>query len=322
LSKPLSTLLMDYLSATRRIGARTREILRLGFGYLIEAVGDISVEEFGRREAERFQAYLYDRGLSLDSCNIYLRAVRPVFRWADLDPFERVRLFRVPKKKIRIYKPAEFQAMLESCSKIWQGRLLLAKTAGLRLGEVLNLTIGDVDFDSSTITIQPKKETDRTWRWCPKDKEIREVPLVTEVLSEILSDLPEGQPYLLLAPAQYQLRIRQMKAGTLQDRLRGRPDQSYRKAFQRILTRAGVKGKTYHDLRRTCLTEWSRILEPKDLMDLAGHSKIETTMTYYIALDESRVDRARKASDKMLGAAESASTTPGQKILTSGRCQT
>lgn len=321
MSKPktLNQLMKDYLNATRRIEARTREIVRLGFRYLTEAVGDLPLNEFGRREAERFQTYLFDRGLSPDSCNIYVRSVRPVFRWSDIDPFERVKLFRTPKKKIRTYKPAEFQAMLEVSNKMWQGRLLLAKTAGMRLGEVLNLTVADVDFDRSIISIQPEKETDRTWRWCPKDKDIREVPLVTEILSEILLNLPEGQPYLLLTPSLYNLRIKQMKAGTLPDRLRGRPDQSYRKAFQRILKRAGVKNKTYHDLRRTCLTEWSRHLEPKDLMDLAGHSKIETTMRYYIALNESRVNRARKVSIELLGAAKTTATPVSGTI---GRCQT
>jgi len=316
--KRLTLTMEGYLEQNRVLEARTREILRRGFQLLVEAVGDIRIKRFDRRQAERFQAHLHDIGLSPASCNIYVRAVRPVFRWADLDPFERLKLFKVPKKNIRTYTPAEFGAILEACpNNRWRAICLAAKTAALRIGEILNLTVADVDFDNCVIYIQPKPESHRTWRWIAKDKDIRELPLInSQIISQVLLDLEDCQPYMLLTSETYQKRLSEMRAGTLLDRVRGRPDQSYLKTFKRILKRAGIKQKTFHDLRRTCLTEWSRHLEPKDLMDLAGHSNISTTMTYYVALDESRVNRARLASEKMLGAAENVSTTPKRKTLT------
>lgn len=319
--RKLTQLLMDYLKENRVLESRTREITRRGFQLLVEAVGDIRCRKFDRRQAERFQAHLHDIGLSPVSCNIYCRAVRPVFRWADIDPFKRLKMFRCPSKKIRTYTRAEFQAILEACpDNRWRAIVLAAKTAGLRIGEILNLTISDVDFDNCEINIQPKAETNRTWRWVAKDKDIRTLPLVySQVFSQALLNLEDGQPYILLTSEIYQKRVSEMRAGTLKDRVRGRPDQGYLKTFKRILKRAGVKNKTFHDLRRTCLTEWSRCLEPKDLMDLAGHSKIQTTMTYYVALDESRINRARAASEKMLRAAENGSTTPKPETLKSGR---
>ena len=316
--KTLTQLMDEYLKENRVLEPRTREITRRGFQLLTEAVGDLKVKRFDRHQAEGFQCYLHDIGLSPASCNIYCRAVRPVFRWADVDPFERLKLFKVPKKKIRTYNQAEFGALLEACpDNRWKAMVLLAKTAGLRIGEILNLTIADVDFDNSVVNVQSKPESNRTWRWIPKDKDIRVLPLVcSQIISQVLLNLPNGQPYLLLTSETYQRRLKEMRAGTLLDRVRGRPDMGYLKTFKRILRRAGIQNKTLHDLRRTCLTEWSRHLEPKDLMDLAGHSNITTTMSYYVALDESRVNRARMASVKMLEAAGTVPTTSAKKTLT------
>ena len=65
---------------------------------------------------------------------------------------------------------------------------------------IVNLTVNDIDFAKSKIIVQPKPESDYTWRWVVKDKERRELPLVESVaqlLANVQADLPEKQPYLL-----------------------------------------------------------------------------------------------------------------------------
>ena len=82
----------------------------------------------------------------------------------------------------------------------------MARTAGLRRGEILNLTVNDVDFGRGRIIVQPKEVSKYTWRWVVKNKDRRELPLIDN-LAQLLVDLhvglPEGQPYLLLSTKRY-----------------------------------------------------------------------------------------------------------------------
>ena len=58
-----------------------------------------------------------------------------------------------------MFSKNEFKRILSAARlPIWKARIMLAKTAGLRRGEVLNLTLSDVDFAKSKIIVQPKKD--------------------------------------------------------------------------------------------------------------------------------------------------------------------
>ena len=82
----------------------------------------------------------------------------------------------------------------------------MARSAGLRIGEILNLTWEDFDFNEAIVHIQPKKETDNTWAWHPKDYEIRELPLsaqAVQLLLQLRKECPSSQPYALLKTKTY-----------------------------------------------------------------------------------------------------------------------
>jgi integrase len=66
--------------------------------------------------------------------------------------------------------------------------------------------------------------------------------------------------------------------------------------FNEIRTKAGIKKGTFHDLRRTAITNWFYAgLEITEVMRLAGHSKYETCLSYYLSVKDDLVDRARQA---------------------------
>lgn len=311
----IAKLCMQYIKSNKRIEQSTAAVTEWVFRRLVAAVGDLGPADFGFAEAERFQRSIVDSGCKAVTANIYVKTARPVFRWAlrngwiAEDPFAHVRLLTVPEGEIRIYEPDEFERLLTGCrSRLWQGRILLAKTAALRRGEILNLTVADIDFGRGVITVRPKKETAYTWRWLPKSKRRREVPLA-EAVSKFLTryiwpDLSDRQPYFMLAAERYD-RIQQLRRGAeLPDRVRRCPDENFTKPFERIRERAIVADGTFHDLRRTCITEWlENGLQPHEVRRLAGHASIETTMRYYVATRRALIDRARAASQKVIGAA-------------------
>ena len=66
---------------------------------------------------------------------------------------------------------------------------------------------------------------------------------------------------------------------------------------------ASINDVKFHDLRSTCITEWSEHgMMPHEVQRLAGHSSIETTMKYYVGIRDSMIGRARQASSAALGA--------------------
>jgi len=97
-------------------------------------------------------------------------------------PFKGLAKLFIPENEIRIYRPDEFEKplMVTDC-QIWRARILLARTAGLRRSEALNLTAADVDFERGLIHVQPKVDTDHTWAWMPKGREQLQ-PIVTSNL--------------------------------------------------------------------------------------------------------------------------------------------
>jgi integrase len=71
--------------------------------------------------------------------------------------------------------------------------------------------------------------------------------------------------------------------------------------FQKILAHAGIEEGTFHDLRRTCITNWfAHGLTEYEVMILAGHAGFETTRRFYMAVRKDIIARARKAGAEAL----------------------
>jgi len=222
-----------------------------------------------------------------------------------VNPFSSLQQFRLPKAKIRTLSDEEIMRIVAACPDMrWQAMVVIAATGGLRPGEIVNLTINDVDLQRREITICPKAETRSTWRWEPKDHECRVVPLselAATMCCKLMAELPEGQPYLFLPADVYRRRIEQMRQGELKDFIKRRPDQQFSQTAARIFGRAGVRGATFYDLRRTCLTNLANAgVSPYDVRMIAGHSKIDTTLGFYIKPSEARIDNARRVGQEHL----------------------
>lgn len=308
----LDKLLADYLEQTRtQIETSTADSAAYRMTDMITAIGNKYADEISYRDCEKFQQYCSDKGLSPASVNTHIKMVKRIFSLAvkrgqlDKNPFDGLPLLKVPRKPIRLINQDEYEKIIHFApTPIWKARLMLAKTAGLRRGETLNLTVNDVDFAKGKIIVQAKDTTKQTWRWVVKDKDRRELPLTAEVaqlLINIQAELLEGYPYLLLPPERYDYLIELSNDEKLIDRIGKCPDNNFRRSWQNICKKAGVKDATFQNLRATCITEWlEKGMMPHEVQRLAGHSSIDTTMNYYVGIRESMIDRARKASSSGL----------------------
>ena len=299
----LSVLIEQHLRKNQRLKWSTRYHRIRAWRLLIEAVGDMQSDEFDYADAEDFVEFLYGKSIGTNSIRSYIKTVRPVFRWAwrrgcrTGDPFAGLKLPKETKFEIHVFTDNELRNMLTATESIlWKARIMTAMIGGLRRSEILNMTIADVDFEKGFISIQAKKDSPSAWNWTPKSYEVRRVPLTTclaNLYTKIISELPVGQPYLML-PAQRYWKLRRLKErGKMTERMMLCPDENFNKPFRRILIKAGISNGCFHDLRKTAITKWSNNLPPQDVQALAGHADIKTTLTYYSAVSSNVLDRAR-----------------------------
>ena len=231
--------------------------------------------------------------------NSYLKGAAPFFAWClqrkdpliDANPFKAIK-FVDEDIPVYEYTQAEVEALLETADTRWRGMIVLACSAGLSRGEVLNLTWEDLDTARNRVWVRNKRDDPKagTWEWRMKrrGKERRPVELpMSGKVGSILTELQAGpisvnQPYpFILSRRYWELRS---QIGSLCRNVRNCPDANFDGMFRSLCHGAGIeKGeRDFHDLRKTAITTWSRIpgMSPQDLRDLARHADIKTTMRY------------------------------------------
>lgn len=155
---------------------------------------------------------------------------------------------------------------------------LFALGTGLRQGEILALTYNDLHGDTVKIIrqqiteriIEQGKKTEYEIKDGPlkTDASYREVPLSDTIKEEFkkhceLTD-GSGEEYVFLSHMGLRCQTGQIQ-----------------KKWKFILIKAGVEYKSFHSLRHTYITKQVQSgLELVTVMQLAGHSKYETTLRY------------------------------------------
>jgi integrase len=263
------------------------------------------------RDAEAFVAVRLQSGVSVATVNKDIRTLRRIFNLAieprgylleGQNPFRKIKQRKYCLKPIRYITPQEFKSLCAAATNLWWKALLsVAYTTGARIGEVLNLTWPDLDFEANRIRIDRKGGEVNTAAWEPKDHEGRLLPTPLEVmqlLANLHTDSADGCPYVFLSPRRWEHLKKVRKAGTwiptsaLVNNLN--------RNFAVLRKRAGVVKCTFHDLRRSCITNWARHLPAHVVQKLAGHSDIKTTQVYYLAVQEDDLERARQVQSAIL----------------------
>ena len=157
--------------------------------------------------------------------------------------------------------------------------IIMMYRAGLRVSEVCNLTLSDVNFETGLIYVQQGKYS--------KD---RYVPMDSDVIKTC-------QDWLKVRP-QSDYFFCTMQGGKLNQRY-------IREMCYRLSKKAGVyiqdgteqKPVSPHKLRHTCFTEMLRegTANIREIQQLAGHSSLNTTMIYtHVVMDELQAKIAKR----------------------------
>ena len=166
----------------------------------------------------------------------------------------------------------------------------LGYCCSLRLGEVLNLTWTDVDFERSRVRVVRKNASEHHSTWTPKDKDMRIVPLpdqAVSVLAELQLAATDGQEYVFVngkGPAK----------GSRVKR------QNVWRDFQAIREKAGIPKCSFHDLRKSYCTNLAGAVPLHVVQELAGHAVIRTTRRHYLKVRDEQIDSARCALEEVM----------------------
>jgi integrase len=277
-----------------------------------------------RREQALQQVEPTGAALSLATINKTKGFIRAAFNIAVAQlghvresPWQGIGSDPVPETPIRYVTAEEFVAILNAVHDLeqsvwWRALLTTLYTVGLRYSEAIHLTIGDLDFERDTIQVAVKPESRATIAWSPKTYQTRTIPapaMTMTLLAQLLEKAPEGHAYVFLT-AERLAAIKGLKAAGEWHGLRSVVNNVVRSFRHTVVRAAGCvpslldgdnkASVSMHDLRRTCITNWSRSVNMQTVMRMAGHSRIETTMRYYAATTEDQLDLVRQTSTASL----------------------
>ncbi len=178
-----------------------------------------------------------------------------------------------------------------------EAMIVLAITTGMRMGEILGLTWGDIDLDQKFISIkrQQQRVGNKLIMCDPKtERSARTLPL-TQMAVEALRGHKERQA----AEAREAMDNGRIMSGRVFTNEKGAPleNATALRQFQRLVNDAEMPKMRLHDLRHSCATLLlSKGVHPRVVMEILGHSTIAMTMNVYSHVVP---EIARAAADAM-----------------------
>lgn len=286
----------DLTPRTTEEHKRTLRMLREFFG------GDRLIHRVTPLEARRFISSFRQRPKdeavpAPATVNKLIRESRRIFREAldceliRSNPFAGIRQERVGETDWQYVGPEHFRALIAAAPSVrWRGMITLAYCCGLRLGEILNLTWGDVDFERQQLRVVRKSGEGGVESWTPKDKDLRLVPLPSDAINALTAaqmEATDGQKYVFVVA----------KGPAAGGRVKR---QNFTRDFQAIRKRSGIPKCTFHDLRKSYCTNLAGSVPLHVVQELAGHADIRTTRKHYLQVRQEAVDAARRAVEEVL----------------------
>jgi integrase len=195
--------------------------------------------------------------------------------WITVNPAadaERVSVKR--SGEFNVLTPVQVAAVARAAETVQDGAVFtVASFTGLRLGELLALRWGDVDFAKRLVHVRASYTLRR--QGPPKSGHVRSVPLIDQAM-EPLDRLSRRTHFTAADDLVF--------AGVAGGHLDG---SALRKRFYGALDRAGLSAMraktepiTFHDLRHTFGTLAVQAFPLSDVKAYMGHADVQTTMVY------------------------------------------
>lgn len=209
---------------------------------------------------------------------------------------------------LTVEEQKKFLEVAKRSHNYYQYALLLE--TGLRTGELIALTFGDIDWSKRTLTINKTLEyrhSQKCWRAGPpkSSQSYRTIPLTSRaygILAELYAKRKDRKESEMLSQALEYIDRHTGQTSTLAMRdlvfinyRTGEPtkNSSYDTHLYKLCDEAGIKRFSMHVLRHTYATRAiERGVHPKVLQVLLGHSTIQMTMDRYVHVSDASLANA------------------------------
>ncbi len=269
----------DYLYSLKRRNCRPNTILSyftmlMVFLSYLKRRGRTYLETITREDLSSFIEHEQDRGLKPNTVSSRLRLLYAFLRHlvdrevVHSDLLKRRMRVKVPDALPRAIDPEEIKQILAVIGKVrdWAMILVLLRT-GMRIGELLDTRMSDVNLREKRITIMEAQKT-RVGRVVYLSAD------ACKALKVWLNKRDSGKEYLFYGQGTQRLSY-----------------SAARERFAKHLEKAGLahKGYSLHCLRHTCATELLNAgMRLECLQQLLGHRSIEMTRRYARLTDNTR----------------------------------
>jgi integrase/recombinase XerD len=251
-----------------------------------EDTGKQHLEQMTREDIEAFIEALQDRGLTPNTVRTRLCAVYAFVRFlidkkaASYELLERRIKLKLPDRLPRAIDPGDLKRLLSVIDKVRdRALLLLLLRTGMRIGELLNTKVHDVDLNNHRILIY-EAEKNSVGRVVYYSDDAKEALLSwLRVRDTLKENLFYGQGH---KPLSYE---------------------TARSMFNKYLEKAGLlyNGYTLHCLRHTFATDLLNARMPLEcLRVLLGHTSLEVTRIYARLTDKTREQEYFMAMERIL----------------------
>jgi len=248
--------------------------------------GKNQLEHLSREVFEAFVEDMQDRGLKPDTVRTRLCAVYAFVRYAieqkvlSYELLERKIKLKLPDRLPRAIDPQDIDQLLSVINNTRDRALiLLLLRTGMRIGELLNCTVDDVDIRQQKILIYQADKTSVG----------RVVYYSEDAQAALLAWLRMRDPFkekLFYGQGRHSLCY-----------------EAARSMFTKYLHKAGLQysGYTLHCLRHTFATDLLNVRMPLEcLRVLLGHTNLEVTRRYARLTDKTREQEYFKAMERIL----------------------
>lgn len=312
--------LYDHFEVAALLEGSTKHRCKVAVNTMLRCFGStMSADSLDTQKIARWQLWCKDQGMSGCTIRSGFTAVAQVYKWGVeekllvLNPFGTARKLRVDRPEVRTFTAEEVTALCDAAASLqrrdksaqlrWYALLLTLCESGLRRGEALNLRWEDIDLEAETLLIRwrPDKFGEH-WVWGTKGKTDRRAPMSQELV-ECCYRLREVARWRYPLLKHCTCERLQQQVGSIPEEIRKHPYQNLYREFRQIRARANsqrrvaIKDGCFHQLRKTAVSTWAAKGVPLvDAQYIAGHRSMQTTRTYYIAVDADRsIERVRAA---------------------------
>jgi integrase len=279
--------LSDYIQLTKRKTTHTR-YKSLYQNHIKSQIGKVPINKLKRSHIRNTLLYIYKKGLSKSTVSTAKNVISGVIEYViddeliksnpSLGVLRKLGLDdRNRQKTIQPMTADEVSLFLKVCKKYeikWYPLFLCAFRTGLRLGELLGLHWGDIDWNSKYIHVQRSFRQGRITE--TKTGKTRRVDMSDQLLSELRSLLKKRKEQALKngSSAPEEIIFHTNGLYTSQNTIRN--------IWKRILRKASLSDRRLHDIRHSYASLLlSNGESPAYVKDQLGHSSIQMTVDIY-----------------------------------------